>query len=53
MTTGMRFGLFIPQGWRHDLVDIAPAEQWRTMRDLALWVDRDAVGFSSIWVYMR
>ncbi len=28
----MRFGLFIPQGWRQDLVGIDPADQWETMR---------------------
>jgi hypothetical protein len=47
--TAMRFGLFVPQGWRHDHVGIEPAEQWCTMRDLATRVDRKAVGFSSIW----
>ena len=32
----MRFGLFVPQGWRLDLVGIDPADQWPVMRDLAL-----------------
>jgi F420-dependent oxidoreductase-like protein len=45
----MRFGLFIPQGWRHDLVDIAPAEQWNTMRGLAQAADTGP--WESIWVY--
>jgi F420-dependent oxidoreductase-like protein len=45
----MRFGLFIPQGWRHDLVGIDPAEQWRTMNDLARHADAGA--WESIWVY--
>ena len=45
----MRFGLFIPQGWRHDLVGIDPAEQWRTMRDLAQHAD--AGPWESVWVY--
>ena len=27
----MRFGVFVPQGWRLDLVGIEPAEQWPTM----------------------
>ncbi|HEY7053824.1 MAG TPA: hypothetical protein VH496_17070 [Mycobacterium sp.] len=31
----MRFGLFIPQGWRLDLVDIPPERQWDVMRELA------------------
>jgi F420-dependent oxidoreductase-like protein len=45
----MRFGLFIPQGWRLDLVDIAPADQWRTMLDLARFAESGP--FESIWVF--
>ena len=45
----MRFGTFIPQGWRHDLVGIAPAQQWQTMHDLAQHVD--AGPWESLWVY--
>jgi F420-dependent oxidoreductase-like protein len=45
----MRFGTFIPQGWRFDLVGIDPAEQWRTMSDLATHVDGGA--WESLWVY--
>ena len=45
----MRFGMFVPQGWRHDLVDIEPASQWGVMRDLALAAD--AGPWESIWVY--
>ena len=46
----MRFGLFIPQGWRLDLVGIHPARQWAAMRDLATYADgRDA--WDSLWVY--
>ncbi|MFP7759948.1 LLM class F420-dependent oxidoreductase [Marisediminicola sp. LYQ85] len=45
----MRFGLFIPQGWRHDLVDIDPAEQWAVMKGLAEHADAGA--WESIWVY--
>lgn len=45
----MRFGLFIPQGWRHDLVDIEPAEQWPTMRRLAQAADGGS--WESLWVY--
>lgn len=45
----MRFGLFIPQGWRHDLVDIEPTEQWTVMKRLALHADRGP--WESIWVY--
>lgn len=45
----MRFGLFIPQGWRHDLVDIEPTDQWAVMKRLALHAD--AGQWESIWVY--
>jgi F420-dependent oxidoreductase-like protein len=45
----MRFGLFIPQGWRLDLVDIPTASQWRVMRDLAAYADGGA--WDSLWVY--
>ena len=31
----MRFGVFVPQGWRLDLAGVPAADQWATMRDLA------------------
>lgn len=46
----MRFGLFIPQGWRLDLVDIPTADQWGVMNDLATYADA-ADGWDSLWVY--
>jgi F420-dependent oxidoreductase-like protein len=45
----MRFGLFVPQGWRHDLVGIDPAEHWQAMRSLAEHADNGP--WESIWVY--
>jgi F420-dependent oxidoreductase-like protein len=45
----MRFGLFIPQGWRLDLVDIPPEKQWPLMRGLASYVDDGP--WDSLWVY--
>ncbi|BBZ30344.1 LLM class F420-dependent oxidoreductase [Mycolicibacterium madagascariense] len=45
----MRFGLFIPQGWRLDLIDIPTASQWEVMRDLA--AHADAGPWDSLWVY--
>jgi len=45
----MRFGLFIPQGWRLDLVGIPPKQQWATMRRLAR--EADAGPWDSLWVY--
>jgi F420-dependent oxidoreductase-like protein len=46
----MRFGLFIPQGWRLDLVGIEPAAQWQVMLDIARRAD-EGTAFSSLWVY--
>jgi F420-dependent oxidoreductase-like protein len=45
----MRFGLFVPQGWRLDLTGIDPANQWSTMLDVARAAE--AGPFESIWVY--
>jgi F420-dependent oxidoreductase-like protein len=45
----MRFGMFVPQGWRLDLAGIAPADQWKVMSDLAKAADSGP--FESIWVY--
>ncbi|PXX06890.1 LLM class F420-dependent oxidoreductase [Mycolicibacterium moriokaense] len=46
----MRFGFFIPQGWRLDLVDIPTASQWGVMRDIAGYAD-GAAAWDSLWVY--
>jgi len=45
----MRFGTFIPQGWRLDLVGIDPADQWRVMATLAQQADEGP--WESLWVY--
>jgi len=45
----MRYGLFIPQGWRFDLAGIEPARHWATMRELAQAADRGP--WESLWVY--
>lgn len=46
----MRFGLFVPQGWRLDLVEIAdPVEQFEAMTNVARVADEGA--WDSIWVY--
>ena len=46
----MRFGTFVPQGWRFDLVGIAPEEEWPTMLRLAQRADANP-DWESIWVY--
>jgi F420-dependent oxidoreductase-like protein len=45
----VHFGLFIPQGWRLDLVDIPTASHWGVMSDLA--AHADAGPWDSLWVY--
>ncbi|HEY1486465.1 MAG TPA: LLM class F420-dependent oxidoreductase [Micromonosporaceae bacterium] len=45
----MRFGLFVPQGWRLDLAGVPTAQHWATMRDLAQAADSGP--WESIWVY--
>jgi len=50
MMRDMRFGIFVPQGWRMDLVGIAPEDQWETMLRLARRAD-DNPDWESIWVF--
>jgi F420-dependent oxidoreductase-like protein len=45
----MRFGLFVPQGWRLDLAGISPADHWTTMLGVARAAENGP--FESIWVY--
>ena len=45
----MRFGLFVPQGWRLDLMGIDPADHWATMLGVARFAEDGP--FESVWVY--
>jgi F420-dependent oxidoreductase-like protein len=46
----VRFGVFVPQGWRMDLVEIAdPVEQYEAMTAVARLAD--AGPWDSIWLY--
>ena len=45
----MRFGLFVPQGWRLDLVGIDPKDHWQTMLGVAQAAEDGP--FESIWVF--
>jgi F420-dependent oxidoreductase-like protein len=45
----VRFGLFIPQGWKLDLVGIAVGQQWQAMLDVARVAE--AGPWESVWVY--
>lgn len=46
----MRFGMFIPQGWRQDLTGIDATDHWSVMHGLATHAD-DGDAWDSIWVY--
>jgi F420-dependent oxidoreductase-like protein len=46
----MRFGIFVPQGWRLDLVGVDPADDWSTMLRLAQRFDTNDQ-WESIWVF--
>lgn len=46
----IKFGTFVPQGWRMDLVEIAdPVEKYEAMTRVGKEAER--LGFDSIWVY--
>jgi len=46
----IRFGVFVPQGWRLDLTEIEdPVEQYETMTKVAKEADKG--GWDSIWVF--
>ncbi len=47
----MRYGVFVPQGWRMDLVDIKdPVAQYEAMTNVAHTADALEI-FDSIWLY--
>src|SRR5690606_7334370 len=47
---GIKFGTFVPQGWRMDLVEIdEPIAQYEAMTAVALAAE--GAGYDSIWVY--
>ncbi len=46
----MKFGMFIPQGWRMDLVGIDPGAHWGVMAGLARRADAND-DWTSVWVY--
>src|SRR5438105_3664125 len=48
--TELKFGVFVPQGWRMDLADVHdPIEKFETMSRCATEAER--AGFDAIWVY--
>jgi F420-dependent oxidoreductase-like protein len=46
----LKLGVFVPQGWRMDLADVAdPVEKFETMSRCA--TEAEKAGFDAIWVY--
>jgi len=45
----MRFGAFVPQGWRLDLLDIPQEAHWPTMLGVAKAIETS--GYESLWVF--
>lgn len=45
----MRFGAFVPQGWRLDLAEIPVERQWDTIVEVAQAIE--SAGYESLWVY--
>ena len=46
----MRFGIFVPQGWRMDLAGIEPDQHWGVMAGLAERAEMTRL-WESVWVY--
>lgn len=46
----LKFGIFVPQGWRLDLpAELSPTEQWNIIKKVALRAEE--LGFDSLWVF--
>jgi F420-dependent oxidoreductase-like protein len=45
----MRFGAFVPQGWRLDLAGVPVDNHWQRMVDVAKTIE--ATGYESLWVF--
>lgn len=45
----MRFGAFVPQGWRLDLAGIDVGDHWDTIVQVATTIESS--GYESLWVY--
>ena len=45
----MKIGAMVPQGWRMDLHDIKPEQQWDTIIEASARIEK--LNYSSVWVY--
>ena len=45
----MKIGAFVPQGWRMDLNNLNPTDEWDIIKKSALRIEN--LGYKSLWVY--
>ena len=45
----MKIGAFVPQGWRMDLNNLNPTDEWEIIKKSALKIEN--LGYESLWVY--
>jgi len=45
----MKIGAMVPQGWRMDLHDIKPEQQWNTIIEASARIEK--LNYASVWVY--
>ena len=45
----MKIGAFVPQGWRMDLNNLNPTDEWEIIKNSALKIEN--LGYESLWVY--
>lgn len=45
----MRFGTFIPQGWKMELAGVPVRDQWERITSTAALIEES--GYDSLWVY--
>ena len=45
----MKIGAMVPQGWRMDLHDIKPEQQWDTIIEVSARIEK--LNYASVWVY--
>ncbi len=45
----MKIGVMVPQGWRMDLHDIKPEQQWDTIIEASARIEK--LNYASVWVY--
>ena len=45
----MKIGAFVPQGWRMDLNNLNPTDEWEIIKNSALKIE--TLGYESLWVY--